>query len=311
MEGFHICRYNTERFPFYERFQQLMGCTKDPLALLHEESHWPKVMPLCPFYHEGLVVAGINLPEQETTASSTSNASTEKMERRKPVPLFKKRKQFRKSPNYLAFLKLYREWVQTVLANIMPASESYGLVYQCPPTFRCHLGNNPVRTNGRLHCDADYDPHQVNELNVWLPVTNVRGNSSLWLESAPGRGDYKSLDLKYGEFAIFWGHRCRHFINPNDTGTTRISFDLRIVPSSLFVPESKERKEIRHNQKWEKLGKQKRPRALPKSVQESKGIVIEHYSRLSNRRPRKKLARPIIIFPPSKVAVGSISTSSP
>ena len=33
----------------------------------------------------------------------------------------------------------------------------------------------------------------------------------------------------------FWGNQLRHFTQPNDTGSTRVSFDLRCVPLSLFV----------------------------------------------------------------------------
>ena len=33
----------------------------------------------------------------------------------------------------------------------------------------------------------------------------------------------------------FWGNQLRHFTQPNDTGSTRVSFDLRCMPLSLFV----------------------------------------------------------------------------
>ena len=33
----------------------------------------------------------------------------------------------------------------------------------------------------------------------------------------------------------FWGNQLRHFTQPNDTNSTRVSFDLRCVPLSLFV----------------------------------------------------------------------------
>ena len=112
------------------------------------------------------------------------------------------------------------------------------MVCQRPPTLRFQLGGCPGRrTAGRLHCDAEYDPTQAFELNVWLPITPVSGEAgnTLLVESAPGRGDYTPIDAVYGECALFWGHRCRHYTTPNLSGTTRVSFDARCVPAELFV----------------------------------------------------------------------------
>ena len=34
---------------------------------------------------------------------------------------------------------------------------------------------------------------------------------------------------------MFDGHNCRHVTEPNYTGATRVSFDFRVVPRSLYV----------------------------------------------------------------------------
>ena len=70
-------------------------------------------------------------------------------------------------------------------------------------------------------------------------------------ESAPGLGDYAPFELRYGEAALFWGHRCRHYILPNGSDTSRVSFDCRIVPSELFVDAGAAGSEyVRINQVW-------------------------------------------------------------
>ena len=60
------------------------------------------------------------------------------------------------------------------------------------------------------------------------------GNNTLWIESAPDVGDFAPVEMKHGSFLRFNGHDARHFTRPNDTGKTRVSFDLRCVPVSLY-----------------------------------------------------------------------------
>ena len=86
-----------------------------------------------------------------------------------------------------------------------------------------------------LHRDRDYPRHQPAEINFWVPVTAVAGNSALWVESDPELGDFHPVDMEPGEFLMFDGHNCRHVTKPNDTGRTRVSFDFRVVPQSLYV----------------------------------------------------------------------------
>lgn len=68
----------------------------------------------------------------------------------------------------------------------------------------------------------------------------VKGNNGFFTESEPGKGDYHHCgDMKPGQLIRFWGNKCQHYNEINETGSTRISFDLRIIPKSKFV----ERKE--------------------------------------------------------------------
>ena len=106
------------------------------------------------------------------------------------------------------------------------------LCYQAEPSLRVHL---PLAKCGiRLHKDADYY-HQPNELNFWLPLsTGVGGTNSLYVESAPGVGDYTALAVGVGSFQRFWGNQCAHHTVVNTSDVSRVSLDLRVVPQELF-----------------------------------------------------------------------------
>ena len=72
--------------------------------------------------------------------------------------------------------------------------------------------------------------HRAAEINFWCPlVAEVSGCSALWLESSPGRGDFRPRALRLGQCLRFNGNLCRHHTQPTlHTDTTRVSFDLRV-----------------------------------------------------------------------------------
>ena len=56
----------------------------------------------------------------------------------------------------------------------------------------------------------------------------------MWVESEPGKEDYRPIPVKLGEMLRFWAVHKRHFSKPNDTGLTRVSFDLRVAVSCCY-----------------------------------------------------------------------------
>merc|ERR1712014_437767 len=108
-----------------------------------------------------------------------------------------------------------------------------GVVFQCPPTLRVVLPS--ARATGKLHKDSDYPGHEASEINFWLPLTQVWGNNTLQLESAPDQGDFHPLELGYGEFVRFNGAYCRHHTLPNATDSTRVSLDFRVIPRRFWL----------------------------------------------------------------------------
>ena len=106
------------------------------------------------------------------------------------------------------------------------------LMIQREPTFRVHLPGTR-KALGTRHIDAEYF-HQRGEINYWLPLTRCFGSNTLWTESVPGAKDFHPLELDFGQLACFYGNQCEHYTLPNDTDTTRISLDFRIVADAHF-----------------------------------------------------------------------------
>ncbi len=138
---------------------------------------------------------------------------------------------FQKTPEWLAFIDAFDAFVAHEVAPL--CGDPDGVVYQCPPTLRIAMPS--MAPTIALHRDRDYPRHQPAEVNFWVPVTRVAGNNTLWVESEPDLGDYHPVDMDPGTFLMFDGHNCRHVTEPNDTGATRVSFDFRVVPRSLYV----------------------------------------------------------------------------
>merc|ERR1712232_1221999 len=106
------------------------------------------------------------------------------------------------------------------------------LLFQWPPALRCQMPS--VVAMGSPHRDSDFSAHHGAEVNFWVPVTRVWGSNSLQVESEPGKEDFHPLELEYGEFVVFNGSRCLHYTVPNSTDSARVSFDFRVIPSSLL-----------------------------------------------------------------------------
>merc|ERR1711920_129766 len=135
-----------------------------------------------------------------------------------------------------AFLEAYEKFCQHELLPLCcgtdPEIQKHGLVIQYPPTLRIHMpGQAP---SIKMHVDTDYANHQECECNFWVPLTKVFGNNTLWAESEAMKGDFRPFEMEPGQLLRFEGVKCRHYTMANDTGVTRVSFDLRAVPATLW-----------------------------------------------------------------------------
>jgi hypothetical protein len=121
-------------------------------------------------------------------------------------------------------------FVRNVVAPLLQCHPDR-LGYQSVPTFR--ISPPKKEAIGVPHRDFDYY-HQPAEINIWIPLTKVFGNNTLYTESAPECGDYHPFILELGQAVSFWGNQCRHYTVPNDTDWTRVSFDIRVVDLDHF-----------------------------------------------------------------------------
>jgi hypothetical protein len=151
------------------------------------------------------------------------------------------------SPQFPNLVEVYRRFVREVVLPLLAdeTGEAEFLV-QREPSVRVHLPNNTAlgRRTGEaagkdgpigMHCDADYN-HPANERNFVLTITGQSGTNSFYVETAPGKGDFVPVELQYGDLFRFYGNRCRHYNQVNQTGDTRISLDFRVIPGTGVEP---------------------------------------------------------------------------
>ena len=111
------------------------------------------------------------------------------------------------------------------------------IVYQKIPTFRVHLpGNISV---GEFHKDKHYRneewANKVQELNYFVPLTKAYGTNTIWAETEEDLGDYKEMRANYGECVEWSATKLTHGNKQNITSVTRVSFDFRVIPKSMYV----------------------------------------------------------------------------
>ena len=130
------------------------------------------------------------------------------------------------------FVAAYERLVVEVLApRVAAAMGCDRVVFQAFPCVRVH---RPREFSIGPHCDAQYQAPEGN-LNFYLPLSGaIWGTNSLYVESAPGREDWRPLELSYGEVACFDGLHCAHFTAENTTAHTRVSLDFRLVPGGCY-----------------------------------------------------------------------------
>ncbi|MFD1047647.1 hypothetical protein ACFQ1S_19945 [Kibdelosporangium lantanae] len=132
---------------------------------------------------------------------------------------------------YAAFDELRPTYEDFLRDEIMPLFNE-DLCAQAVPTFRVSgPGGTAV---SEFHRDSDFH-HQVGTVNFWVPMTPAFDTNTVWVESAPDRGDYQPAEVNPGEYLQFDALSLRHGNMPNTTGVCRVSFDFRVVPRSRFV----------------------------------------------------------------------------
>jgi hypothetical protein len=143
------------------------------------------------------------------------------------------------------FINLYKSFLRDI---IFPLFEDDTLIYQKYPNIRFHRPS--AKAVYLWHCDGDKNHrHPCGEVNIFLPLTKCYDSNAMWVESIPGMGDFKPLNIEYGEFLIGYLNQCRHGNKVNETGKTRVSFDFRVVPGFAY-DDSGKKSSFTTNQKF-------------------------------------------------------------
>jgi perosamine synthetase len=144
------------------------------------------------------------------------------------TPLHKKFYSEIKSNNI--FKNMYINLVRSIHSEYFP-NEPW-IAYQSFPSIRFQF---PDSIAVPPHCDSDeVGNHPLGEKNFLMPITNMKGSATIFIESEPGKGDFAGVDLVPGELFFFNGNKCIHYNEINTENIMRISFDFRIICSKDY-----------------------------------------------------------------------------
>lgn len=158
-----------------------------------------------------------------------------------------------------AFLDAYHAFMRNYVAKEIIHEPFY---FQRTPTIRFHFPNaDGMDAVERFHIDSILG-HPPQEVNLWVPMTDAGRHQSFVLgnldgsleilqrcefdlrkfaESLYGDDGFQSdcrklcspVETKYGECLLF-DSRCLHSAVVNESGTTRVSIDVRVLRVSDF-----------------------------------------------------------------------------
>jgi ectoine hydroxylase-related dioxygenase (phytanoyl-CoA dioxygenase family) len=137
----------------------------------------------------------------------------------------------------LYYEKYQVEFLPTYLELVKELKEIFKydtIIYQSIPTFRVQLAGGNLGV-GEWHKDKTYN-HGTTEVNFWMPFVNTNEYNTIWMESKEDKGDYRSYKVNYGEILVFDGANLIHGNKNNDSLSTRVSVDFRLVDPSKFIP---------------------------------------------------------------------------
>lgn len=125
-----------------------------------------------------------------------------------------------RQPADAAFYRLYHSFMLQRLAPLV----GRGISYTSHPKLRVHLAGTPSVSS--FHHDICVTK-RIDQVNFWMPFTDVQDGATLWLESDYGKGDFAPVPVRYGQILVFDGGYLGHGSMRNDSGRTRVSLDMR------------------------------------------------------------------------------------
>jgi hypothetical protein len=142
------------------------------------------------------------------------------------------------------FNNIYYDFINTYIKPLYPNEKK--LVIQKTPNLRISFPNltaigkytNDTSDIIGLHCDSDFG-HFSGEINIIIPVTKMFDSNSIYYEpyvnSNINYDKYNAIRLNENEFGLIYLNKLKHYNKINKTNKTRISFDTRIIPYSVYM----------------------------------------------------------------------------
>ena len=124
---------------------------------------------------------------------------------------------------------VYEAFIRTIIAPKFNKS----FMYQAFPSFIVHITNDQAMHKWQHDSDENHN-HPDWEINFQVALTKMWDSNAMWLESVPGLGDFKPVEMEVGEYTIFYGNKCAHGNKENKTGKTRVSMDFRVLPYDKY-----------------------------------------------------------------------------
>jgi len=121
------------------------------------------------------------------------------------------------------FYKIYHHWI----AGVLSPHYGHDVTYSAHPKMRVHLARTGSVSS--FHRDVDITKREE-QINCYLPFTDVFDTNTLWCESDYGLKDYQPINLKYGQAILWDGGYLTHGTVGNETEFTRVSCDFRFKP---------------------------------------------------------------------------------
>ena len=129
--------------------------------------------------------------------------------------------------NRSKFLVEYRKLVSYLSSHVFGED----LVFQAVPNLRFQFpGDTAVDS---WHRDSDFG-HSLDEVNLWIPLTEATDSSTIWIETSQGATSYIPVLVPVGRCLVFDGANLSHGNVLNDSSRTRVSFDFRVVRKSQY-----------------------------------------------------------------------------
>lgn len=129
------------------------------------------------------------------------------------------------------FEHVYKSFVSSVIGPYFCNQKK--IIYQKYPSFRIQYPGQMAVTTKHYDHDKNHK-HPVGELNVFLPITRLFPENTMWIESLPGLGDFHPVLIQPNQALLWNGNMCRHYNKKNDLRKTRVSFDFRVMSLEYY-----------------------------------------------------------------------------